>query len=203
MAKIMALTFDDGHSDTTPKILDILEEHGVVASFFLVGENISEETKPIIERQLALGCELCNHSYTHSDMTKLTAEEVRNEISSTSAKIKELSGVEPKFFRPPFILVNDIMEDNIDLPMICGIDSLDWNDQTPVEARVFKATDGNKNGAIILMHDFCHNSKTLEALPTIIKTMKKRGYEFVTVSELFKQKGVDPHVKGKLWSVVK
>nr|AIA90646.1 Polysacc_deac_1 [uncultured Pseudobutyrivibrio sp.] len=98
--------------------MDKLEENGIVATFFLIGQNITEATIPIMERQLELGCEIANHSLTHSDMTKFTAEEIINEIQKTNQKIYDAVGVTPAFFRPPYISVNNTMYENIDLAFI-------------------------------------------------------------------------------------
>lgn len=204
MSKLVALTFDDGHSNVTNSVLDILENNGVVGSFFLIGNNISEETKPILDRQLALGCEICNHGLTHTDMTTLTPDQMREEIRVTTDKIYELSGgrVTTKFFRPPFLGVNDSVYDTIELPLIFGADSRDWDGEVSVEERISNIRTLVRDSAIILMHDFTDNYKTLEALPTIIKMLRDDGYEFVTVSQMFEAKGIDPHVHGKTWSYV-
>ena len=200
--KLVALTFDDGPSNITEKVLDILEENNIVGSFFLIGNLVTEDKKPILERQLALGCEICNHSYTHSDMSKMSAEEIKDEISKTSAVIKEMVGVDTKFFRPPYILVSDTMYENIDLPFICGADSIDWNPETSAQDRINEVLKKVSDGSLVLMHDLYNNDKTLEALPIIIEKLKEQGYEFATASQIFEQKGINPNVKNKLWSNV-
>ncbi|MCQ2531547.1 MAG: polysaccharide deacetylase family protein [Saccharofermentans sp.] len=200
--KYIALSFDDGPSNVTSSVLDILERFDVPATFFLIGENVVEEKKSTMARQIALGCELCNHSLTHSHMPELTADEVALEITETTRRIETLAGVTPKFFRPPFIETNDIMYDVIDMPFICGIDSVDWDSATTVEKRIENVLSQVVPGAIILMHDFDDNTQTVKALPTIISELKEQGYEFVTISKLFEVYGVDPKVKGKIWSIV-
>ena len=100
--KLIALTFDDGPSDTTTgHVLDVLARHGIVGTFFLIGDNITDERLPIIKMILALGCEIENHSKTHSDMTTLTREEIVAEIKYTTDRIIEVTGRTPEFFRPP------------------------------------------------------------------------------------------------------
>ncbi|MCQ2467621.1 MAG: polysaccharide deacetylase family protein [Clostridia bacterium] len=202
MSKLVALTFDDGHSDTTPKILDILEAKKVRGTFFLVGEHISEDTKYLLDRQLSLGCEICNHSLTHSHMPELTADVIAAEIEETTAKIMKLGAPAPKFFRPPFLEVNQDMFDRIPLNFIAGADIHDWEACNSPEKRIQNVMDMVRDGAIILMHDFCGNDNTVIALPTIIDKLAAEGYEFVTVSELFERKGINPAVKGKVWSYV-
>lgn len=200
--KYIALSFDDGPSNVTPQILDILEKEGIPATFFLIGENVVEARKDTMARQLSLGCELCNHSLTHSHMPELSGDEIKMEINETTRRIENLAGVTPKFFRPPFIDVNDTMYDVIDLPFICGLDSVDWDSATSVDMRIDNVLSKVTPGTIILMHDFTDNHKTVAALPSIIGGLKAQGYTFVTISKLFEAYGVDPKVKNKIWSVV-
>lgn len=198
--KLVALTFDDGPSNITEKILDVLEAEGIVGSFFLIGQQVTPETKPILERELALGCEICNHSFTHSVMSEMTAEVIRDEIAKTSDVIRDVVGIETKFFRPPYIAVSDTMYSNINLPFICGEDSRDWDDSTSAQDRIDRVLANVTDGTLVLMHDMKDNVKTLEALPVIIKGLREKGYSFVTASQIFEQKGVDPNVPHKLWS---
>lgn len=200
--KLVALTFDDGPSNITERVLDILEENGIVGTFFLIGNLVTADKKATMERQLALGCEIANHSFTHSDMSKMSAEEIREEISKTSAVIRELVNVETKFFRPPYILVSDTMYENIDMPFICGLDSTDWNPETTAQERVERVVSNVKDGSLVLMHDLRDNEKTLQALPVIIAELKKQGYSFATASQIFEKKKVNPHVPKKMWSNV-
>lgn len=190
--KLIALTFDDGPSDTTTdQVLDVLSRHGIVGTFFLIGDNITDERLPIIRRTLSLGCEIENHSKTHSDMTKLTREQIISEISFTTDRITEVTGRAPEFFRPPYILYNDTMFDAIDLTFISGYGCEDWEADTTVSHRAEKTLAQAEDGAVVLLHDFEGNGKTAEALETIIPALKEDGYEFVTVSEMFRRKGVD------------
>lgn len=200
--KLVALTFDDGPSNITDKVLDILEENGIVGTFFLIGQYVTPDKKPIMERQLALGCEIANHSFTHSDMSKMSAETIRDEINQTSGVIASFVGVEPKFFRPPYILLSDTMYDNIPMPFICGADSRDWDPASTAEDRINNVMNGVQDGSLVLMHDLENNTKTLEALPVIIRKLREQGYSFVTASQIFAAKGIDPNVPHKLWSNV-
>ena len=198
--KFCALTFDDGpNTVTTPLVIDKLEKYGVTASFFLVGNNITEDSARVAKRAFELGCEINSHSRTHSAMPELTPEEIRAEIAFTSEKIREITGCEPKFFRPPYIAVNDTMFENIDLPFIAGFGAEDWKDSVSAEERAEKVLAQMQNGCIILLHDMEGNSKTVYALDLIIPALLKDGYEFVTVSGLFEKTGVIPK-KGIVYS---
>lgn len=199
--KLVALTFDDGPNlDITPQILDILEEKGVVASFFLIGMYITEDTKPVMERQLELGCEIANHSWSHNSMSAFTAEQNKEEIQKTSDLIQEMVGVTPKFFRPPYISTSATMYEAIDLPFINGINCEDWTATVTPEQRVERILNNVKDGDIVLLHDFNGNKNTVEALPDMIDGLIADGYALVTVSKLFELKGVDPNVENKLWT---
>lgn len=197
--KLAALTFDDGPSETTPEILDILEKYGVRATFFLVGNQISEKTKPIVERELRMGCELANHSFTHSDMSVMSAEQIKDEINHTTKLIKETVNYDVKFFRPPYILLSDTMYENIEFPFIQGMGCQDWEAEVSVEDRRETVLRDIKDGTLVLLHDFEGNVNTVKALPGMIEGLKAQGYSFVTVTEMFEKKGINPNQKHKIW----
>ena len=105
--KIIALTFDDGpNTTTTNEVLDVLEKYGIKASFFLIGNNIDSESAKSVKRAYDMGCEIGNHSKTHSYMDKMSIDEIIAEVEETNEKIVDITGEEPKFFRPPYISVN-------------------------------------------------------------------------------------------------
>ncbi|MBO4609656.1 MAG: polysaccharide deacetylase family protein [Lachnospiraceae bacterium] len=190
--KIIALTFDDGPSDTTSlKVLDKLKKHGVPGSFFLIGQEITPEREYIVKEELTYGCDIENHSLTHSDMTKLDAETIRAEIEETTRRIMAITGKEPEFFRPPYILCNDTMFENIPYIFVCGHASEDWIPETTAEQRARKVIDGARDNMLVLLHDMEGNDNTVEALDIIIPELKSRGFEFVTIRELFKRAGID------------
>jgi peptidoglycan/xylan/chitin deacetylase (PgdA/CDA1 family) len=153
-----------------------------------------------MKRELELGCDIDNHSWSHSNMTTLTAEQIKKEIEDTSNIIHDTVGVTPQFFRPPFILINDVMYDNIELPFICGINCLDWDASVTSEQRAEAILANAKDGDIILVHDFKDNYNTVNALDDIIQGLKDKGFVFVTISKLFELKGVDPKVRNKIWT---
>lgn len=189
---LVALTFDDGpNTSTTVQVLDKLEEYGVTATFFLIGNNITPSTEEVVKRAYDMGCEIANHSQTHSNMTELTAEEIQAEIAYVTGKVEEITGEPTRFFRPPYISVNDTMYENIDMPFICGVGCNDWEADVTAEQRSEKTLQQVKDGTIVLLHDFQGNSQTVEALDTIIPALLEDGYQFVTVSQLFEAKGVE------------
>lgn len=114
--KLVALTFDDGPTlGITDKVLDVLEENNVVASFFLIGQNITEQTEYLVKRAYNMGCTIENHSKTHPSMIDLTKQEILDEVNYTTERIKQVIGEKPQFFRPPYINYNQTMYDLIDL----------------------------------------------------------------------------------------
>lgn len=190
--KLIALSFDDGPNlVTTPKVLDVLEENGISASFFLIGNNINDESSAMIKRAQELGCDIENHSLTHSQMSTLTEEEIKAEIEATSALIRQYAGTDPEFFRPPYINHNELMHQCIDLTFICGQGCNDWEADVTAEFRANSVIEHAEDGQIVLLHDFEGNDNTVEALKTIIPELKARGFRFVTVPELFKEKGIE------------
>ncbi|MBD5129634.1 MAG: polysaccharide deacetylase family protein [Ruminococcaceae bacterium] len=194
--KVIALTFDDGPNiETTNEVLDVLEKHQVVASFFLIGNNITDDSAKSVKRAYDLGCEINNHSKSHGYMDKMTAEEIIEEYSYVDDKVFEITGEHTKFFRPPYIAVGDLMWENIDVPFISGLGCNDWDPNVTVEQRVKIITRSAQDGAIILMHDAQGNSQTVEAIDQIIPALKEQGYKFTTVSGLFEAKGITPVTK--------
>ena len=191
--KLVALSFDDGpNTTTTVQMLDVLKKHNVKASFFVIGKNINEESAKVMLRAHNEGHDIENHSKTHSAMPTLSVDSIKSEIEFTSALVAKYVGERPQLFRPPYIALNKTMFDNIDLTFICGEGSNDWEDSVSADQRVEKILASAKDGLIYLLHDTEGNSKTVEAVDRIIPVLKERGYTFVTVRELMKQKNIKP-----------
>lgn len=188
---IIALTFDDGpNTGTTLDVLEVLEKYQVPASFFVIGNNINDKTSDVVKKAFDMGCEIQNHSLTHSDMTTQDPATILDEINTTSDKIFAITGTTPTFFRPPFIAVNQQLLDTVDLNFISGYGANDWEDSVSAEERAEKIITQAKDGAIILLHDMDGNQKTVDALDTIIPTLLDQGYQFVTISQLFETKNI-------------
>ncbi|HEX3029843.1 MAG TPA: polysaccharide deacetylase family protein [Clostridia bacterium] len=200
--KLIALSFDDGPSQTTSLVLDKLQKNSIPATFFLIGQNISSNTKPTMQRELDLGCEICNHSWTHSDMSRMSSSQISDEIKKTSDAIYNAVGVRPKFFRPPYISVSNTMYQAIDLPFINGINCTDWDNSVNAQTRASTIVNNAKDGDIVLLHDFSGNTQTVDALDSMIQGLKNKGFTFVTISQLFEMKGKNPNVEYKIWSNV-
>ncbi|MCD7741893.1 MAG: polysaccharide deacetylase family protein [Ruminococcus sp.] len=204
-SKLIALSFDDGPSiSTTGEVLDVLQKHDITASFFVLGQNIIESTKALVKRAFDMGCDIQNHSYTHSAMADMDNLSIAKEIGDTSEKIVNIIGAAPRFFRPPYIALSDSLYDQVDLTFICGKGVDDWDDSVSVAQRVNGIINQAEDGTIVLLHDMQGNSATVKAIDIVIPKLKELGYEFVTVSELFERKGVAPKPNDKIiYSVVK
>jgi peptidoglycan/xylan/chitin deacetylase (PgdA/CDA1 family) len=205
--KLCALTFDDGPDTVkTNRVLDKLQAHGVVASFFVVGQRINNNTQPVLKRAVDMGCEIHNHSWAYDGMTGMSEEAIKESISKTTAAIEEYAGVTPLFFRPPNLSVNNKMFEIIDLTFASGVLGMDWaGTNTNAEQRAQNVINGMKDGAIILLHDVQPEPHpTPEALDILIPQLKAWGYQFVTLSQLFVQQGVDLETAApKMWKYVK
>ena len=198
----IALTFDDGPNTTiTPLVLDILGEHHIPGTFFLIAGNINSESAQMVRRAKSLGCDIENHSVTHGFMDKMSPEEIRREVAECSRQITEITGTPPRFFRPPFIAVNRQLFDEVDLTFICGSGCEDWVPTVSAEERARRTLENAKDGEIVLLHDMQWNMPTVEALKTIIPELKARGFTFHTVADLFRSCGVTP-VRNRLYSNV-
>lgn len=202
---LVALTFDDGpNTSTTVQVLGILEKYQVPASFFLIGDNITPASEEVVKKAYDMGCEINNHSKTHSYMNKMTAEDIQAEVKYVTDKVTEITGEPTKFFRPPYIAVNSEMYDNIDMPFINGVGCNDWDPKVTVKERVEKTLSQVEDGTIILLHDAAGNTQTVEAIDKIIPALLDEGYQFVTVTELFETKGVEINPEDtNLYTVVK
>lgn len=191
--KLVALTFDDGPTlGITDKVLDVLEENNVVASFFLIGQNITEQTEYLVKRAYNMGCTIENHSKTHPSMIDLTKQEIMDEVNYTTERIEQVIGEKPQFFRPPYINYNQTMYDLIDLYFISGYGCEDWETSVSAQERVDRVLQAAKPGFMILMHDMVDNLQTVEAIKILIPELKKQGYEFVTIRDIFKKSGTKP-----------
>jgi len=197
---VIALTFDDGPNTTvTPQVLDLLDQYGITATFFLEGRFIDSTTVPVMKRMDAMGCEVCNHAFNHPHMGELTAaDDIKWQIGQTDSLINEAIGKTPLFFRPPYISVNDLMHETIPHTFIAGQGCEDWLPEVTPRMRSERVLSAACDGQIILLHDGDWNPPTVEALKTIIPGLLEKGFEFVTVSRLFEIKGVTPTPHDKI-----
>ena len=180
----VAITFDDGpNASCTPVLLDGLKERGVKATFFVIGQNIEkDENRDIIRRMYQEGHQIGNHTYSHVNLAQMSREEAHKELDMTDALIREITGKETEFVRPPFGAFPDDMEEELDkLYVKWTVDPFDWTTENTDEIVQRVVTETEEND-IILLHD-CYSS-SVEAALRIIDILQERGYEFVTVDRL-------------------
>lgn len=186
--KMIALTFDDGpHATYTEEILDILKEYDAHATFFTVGDNVKRFPE-IVDREIAEGHEVANHTLSHKHMAKLGEGELEYEILECENLLYSHNEYTPRLFRPPEGVLSEknskiIAALGYDI-VLWSIDTRDWS-HTAVDKIVNNVLKNAENGSIILFHDFIAKpSPTPEALRIILPKLKEQGYEFVCVSEL-------------------
>ena len=184
--KMVALTYDDGPSIYTPKLLDTLEKYDAVATFFVVGSRVSQYSGTI-KREFNLGCEIGNHTYDHKTITRISSSELKKQISKTNAAVKKVTGGNPVVMRPPGGGINSTSKSNLGMPaIIWSVDTLDWKTRSSSQT-TSAVLNHVHDGDIILMHDL--HSAACDAAATIVPTLIDRGYQLVTVSELAECRG--------------
>lgn len=184
----IALTFDDGpHPVYTEQILDILDDYGIKATFFIIGEN-AQRYPDLVKRAIAAGHEIGNHTFTHPHMKAMSEESLAKELEKTEGIMEELFDYKPVLFRPPEGFCCSAVKsgaERFDYRLtLWDVDTTDWAHNT-VDNIVKTVVTGTKSGDIILCHDYVTKpSPTPAALRAFIPKLQAKGYEFVTVSEL-------------------
>lgn len=180
--KRIALTFDDGpHPSYTEQLLDGLKERGVHASFFVTGEHAALHPD-VIRRMKEEGHLIGNHTYSHMQLRKGNRKEYKEELIKTNAVLKEITGEDVLYVRPPYGSWDKSFEEELNMfPVLWTIDPLDWcsGNVSCITERVVKEAGENE---IILMHDYYDTSVT--AALKIVDELLEEGYEFVTVEEI-------------------
>ena len=182
--KVIALTFDDGPGPHTAHLLDILDQYGAKATFFLIGSKVSSQAN-VVHNIQARGHQLGNHSWSHPELPKLPVDQIAGEIDRTNDAIKQATGVTPAILRPPYGAVNGAVLEQLRLrgmsSILWSVDTRDWADRNS-DIVCSRAVAGARPGAIILMHDIHQTS--VGAVPCILSALKQQGYSFVTVQGL-------------------
>lgn len=196
--KVVSISFDAAWgNEQTQTLLDILAEHDVKSTFFLVGgwvDKYPESVKAISDA----GHDVGNHSDSHPHMPKLPKDKMIAQINDCNDKIEKITGKRPILFRPPYgDYNNDVIDVSEETHVHCiqwDVDSLDWKDPTPDEM-VQRIKSKIKSGSIILMHNGAKN--TPEALPKIIDMIIQEGYKIVPISEIIYKENYTTDHEGK------
>ena len=180
--KQIALTFDDGpHPFYTEQLLDGLKERGVQVTFFVTGEHASLHPD-IIKRMHEEGHVIGNHTYSHMQLRQDNREAFKKELQQTNQVIKELTGKDVVYVRPPYGAWDKELEKELNMiPVLWSVDPLDWCTED-VQTVVRRVKEKVKDNSIILLHDYFDTSVT--AALQIVDELLEEGYEFVTVEEM-------------------
>lgn len=195
--KKVALTFDDGpHEEWTPLILNLLKKHDAKATFFMIGKH-AEAHPQIVKQAYGDGHEIGNHTWDHPDLTLLDAEDMLQQLTTTSDILASITGVAPTLIRPPYGKYNDTLQRIATGPLInWSIDTFDWQNRGADNIMANIAASIHDQG-IVLMHDIF--AATVEAVERILNRYGEQGYQFVTVSELLQFDRSEP-INGKLYT---
>ncbi len=182
--RCVALTFDDGPSQHTSRLLDILDSQNVQATFFAMGSNI-ERYPATAQRAHANGNEVMNHTWDHPRLTEVDSSEIASQLNRTSNTIEATVGERPTLMRPPHGAYNQTVvsvsgQEGMAV-VVWNIETSDWY-HLDTATTIRNATNGAKPGGIVLMHDLY--PETVEAVPDIIRNMKNNGYTLVTASDV-------------------
>lgn len=185
----VALTFDDGpdEENVTNAVIDILDQYGVKATFFFVGENV-EKHPEVVQKAFDSGHLILGHSYKHENLKSKNFQGVVEDLQITEAAIEEVIGKAPAAFRPPFgdtdfDVVNAAKQEGYNI-ILWSIDTIDWADGTVSEEIVDNVLSNVRNGDIILMHTTKERVETPKALPIIIEGLQERGFDIVDIATM-------------------
>jgi len=201
----IAITIDDGpRPESTSKILDILKEHHVRATFFVVGKMVAKYPE-LVRRMMAEGHEVGNHTYTHRRLTTLTEEQVRTEIGSCHRAIKLATGTGASLFRPPGMRYNEsILKIAQDLGYVTihwnsAVEDYTGNQNIQTAAAITRRIADSERGSVILIHG---HPSTVEALPRALEELLAKGTRFVTVSQMLARLPRPVYVKSNAYQTV-
>lgn len=189
---MVAFTFDDGpYSPVTDRIVAAFEKAGGNCTFFNVGERWEAAYTDYIasgKNAVAKGNEIATHSYNHPDLTTLSEDAIKNQVKKSSKLMEQNTGKEIKLLRPPGGAINEKVSNSVGKPMILwSVDSQDWRTRD-TDAICSTVLDQIQDGSVILMHDLYET--TAKAVERLLPKLKKQGYQFVTVSDLFEYRDV-------------
>lgn len=182
----VAITFDDGpHPENTPRLLDVLAQRNIKATFYVIGNNASRH-RDILSRIVTEGHEVGNHTWSHRFLTTQTSKSILRELRSTDDVISEVTGHSPATFRPPYGAVTGPLSGWLAhefgyATILWSVDAKDWESPTP-EIITDRLVSSTIDGSIILAHDLV--AAAVDAMPETLDRLLDHGFRFATVSEL-------------------
>lgn len=185
---MVALTFDDGPYDrVTNRIVKVLAKHDSRTTFFVVGNRV-ERYADTMKNAYNKGNQIATHTFDHGDLSKMKKKQIRRELKRAFRVMKKINGENPTMLRPPYGNVNDKMRQTIRIPMIYwNVDTEDWASRN--KDKILSRCKSIKDGDIVLMHDLYPS--TAAAVEKLVPKLRKKGFQLVTVEELFYYKGID------------
>ena len=185
---MVALTFDDGPYDrVTNRIVRALAKNDSRATFFVVGNRV-ERYADTMKNAFQKGNQIATHTFDHGDLSKMKKKQIRRELKRSFRVMKKINGENPTMLRPPYGNVNDKMRQTIQIPMIYwSVDTEDWASRN--RDKVLSRCKSIKDGDIVLMHDLYPS--TAAAVEKLVPKLRRKGFQLVTVEELFYYKGID------------
>lgn len=182
----IAITYDDGpHPVNTPRLLDILAARNIKATFYVIGNSVNQNPG-VLRRTVAEGHEIGNHSQTHPLLSKLGDSQLRQEMQRCEDSIGRAAGIRPRTMRPPYggllqrqrqLVLNEFGYPTI----LWSVDPLDWK-RPGASVIASRIVSGTTPGGIVLAHDL--HAQTIDSMPQALDGLLRRGFKFVTVSQL-------------------
>ncbi|MBB6351498.1 peptidoglycan/xylan/chitin deacetylase (PgdA/CDA1 family) [Nonomuraea muscovyensis] len=182
--RCVALTFDDGPGPHTGRLLDLLRARRARATFFVVGHMVAAGRAGLVRRIAQEGHELGNHTWSHAALTALPDDRLRRELLRTGDLVRRLTGVRMRVMRPPYGMTDGRVARETRrqgmAQILWDVDTRDWRDRDPAD--VTRRAARASPGSVVLMHDL--HRATVRAMTGVLDRLSRRGYRFVTVSEL-------------------
>lgn len=198
-AKLVAITFDDGPNKTwTPKVVEALDQRGVKGTFFIVGGWVATK-EDLVQQMVRTGHQIANHTWEHLDLRDLRGEDVASQVEKSREKLSEVTGQKNFLVRTPFGVRTEAVRSQLNAPLILWSQDPAKGKQVSGEKMARSVISTIRDGDIILLHD--STEANLDAACRIIDTLQPKGYDFVTVDELFRLRGVTPQ-NGQIYKSV-
>jgi len=194
--KWISITFNDGPSGNTEYFLDIMKNNDMRATFFVNGFNFEREIyKDVIQRMIDEGHEIAHSAYTALDLgVETNRQPIRENIRRAQDLVRDVTGRENKYFRPYQLNRNNYVDDvvhELGLVYIGGYNTNDWDYDVGPSSIIENVLKNARNGHIIILHDFGNNN-TVEAFADLVWELRKKGFGFITVSELIQRNRANP-----------
>ena len=187
----LMLTFDDGPSaELTARLVEELNARGVKATFFVLGKNAALN-HDVIDLEFSSGHEVCSHGYDHKNkLTELTDGEIAYQLDETAKVIREITGSDPPYLRPPYGAIDQATADKISVPMMLWtIDPRDWEVRDAEKVRDNILNDAY-DGGVVICHDLYES--TVQGVLDAVDILLKEGWQFLTLSQYYQTIGLEP-----------